>query len=113
MNFHAVTINCSSFSREGHWGVAERRFGGEYVQMLAPVFENKFTAEVFAAWYPTARIDETPEAELIAARELELFIRTWDEQHADDDRFPTKDGRYPSAVEMAKWFAASRAGVAA
>lgn len=111
MNPHrVVSINCSSFSSVGPWGIAVRpSFGGQFQQLLAPIFENKFYAEVFAAWLPLGYTTiETPEAELQAALELTLFINAWDEKHGDDGCYPTPDGEYPKPDLMARWFAESR-----
>ena len=102
-----VAINTHSGSRSGPWAVAVSRYpvAYGYSQIYSPVFQQQLAAEVFAEAMPRlAGRCEYVEGELDLAREIEAFIRQWDEAHGDDDPYPTANGRYPTFKEMTNYF---------
>lgn len=106
-NPEVVAINTHFYGGSGPWAVAVSNYpiGAGYRQLYAPVFREKFPAEVFAevVCLPCGQVEDA-EGELRLAREVEKFINEWDDAHGDDAVYPTPDGRYPSAAPMAQWF---------
>lgn len=80
-------------------------FGCEPLAVCAPLFKEKFDAQVFAAVYRLrAGLFETQEDEERIAKELSAFIAHWNAAHGDDDRYPTPDGQYPKPKWLAERF---------
>ena len=113
-NLAVVAINGYVHDGHGVFAVAVSRYPTAYgySQLYAPVFKEKFPAEVFAEVVETVSIPDGPEAELALARRIETFIHDWDEAHGDDDAYSTPDGRYPRYNLMAQWFLQAQAGSA-
>lgn len=84
-------------------------FGREPLAVCAPLFREKFDAQVFAAVYGLRPgLFETPEDEERIAKEIAEFVVQWNAAHGDDDRYPTPDGQYPKPKWMAERFLESR-----
>ena len=109
MRLTPIALNHSYYT-SGDFAVAlVDNYAGTIQQLYAPVFSNKYEAEVFALRLPFAELEEGPEAELEAARALLAFIKDFDERYDGvDSRYPTPNNRYPSAKQMAEWFQKSR-----
>lgn len=100
-----VALNNNSFSQYGPWAVAiDSKDALRYTQMYSPVFSERFAAEVFAEVASGRIYLESNEDELALARDIEKFIQSWEDAHADDAKYPTPDGRYPCANLMCEWY---------
>jgi hypothetical protein len=99
-------INNPPRSTFGPWGAGWRRErGGDLVQLCAPIFHRRQTAEIFCEAVPHLGITDEPAAEKRIAKQIEKFIDEWDEANEQDDgTFPTHDGRYPSTRKMGEYF---------
>lgn len=73
------------------------------VELFAPVFPNKYAADVFCLVYPKVDIPATSNDEITLARQIEEFQERF-EGACDGLNYPTVDGRYPTAAAMAGWY---------
>jgi hypothetical protein len=101
-----ISINNSPYGVLGPWGAGwrDRAFGG-LRELCAPVFHQRFTADVFCECLPKLMNEvEDGEAEKKLAKAIEKFVQEWDDVHAQDDQYPTKDGDYPDPEQMAAFY---------
>lgn len=98
-----VALNSDAYSRSARFGVAVVcSWSSQYVELLAPVFSEKYAAEVFCAVHPQV-IPGNSDGEIALAREIAEFQARFDQAH-DGIVYPTPDGRYPTAAVLAGWY---------
>ena len=104
-----IALNHDYYSG-GSWGslVLSHPASGS-PRLLAPVFPDRYAAELFGAVCKLVdgAIEAAADAALELAGEITEFHRQWDETQ-DGLRYPTDDGRYPSAEVLARWFLEAR-----
>jgi hypothetical protein len=103
-----VALNHDHYST-GPWGAAARSDSNQLTQLLAPVFPDRYAAELFCAVCHLVAdpVDASAGAALDLAQEIADFHRAWEETQ-DGLEYLTHDGRYPSAQVLAGWFVEAR-----
>lgn len=102
-----VNINGYRGSSYGPWAAAWRNGAGKLVALCSVVFQRQQTAEVFCEVLPLLGVPDQQDEEERIAKAIEKFIDDWDKANEKEDgTYPTPDGRYPSAKQMAEWFVA-------
>ncbi len=101
-----VAIDNSAHGRGGPWAVAVRdTVSYQPRELFAPVLADRFDAEILAVVLESCDCGSTQE-ELRLAQQVERFVAAWNRRHGNDERYPTPDGLYPTARQMAESFLA-------